>query len=213
MPKKTFFNLPDEKRRNIIDIALDEFAAHGFAKTSINSIVARADISKGSIYQYFDDKKDFYLYLVRFVKELYVEHRSRVVGDIRGQSLRVSLKKTIMFFHTFIEEHPNELRFYCAMLGDTSIAFADEIAEIMTDPSIRYVRELIFSAKERGELADGIDENILTFELVALITSFQQVSVNPSLCEVYGMDSESISSLAESADRLIDLVMDGISSR
>ncbi len=213
MPKKTFFNLSDEKRRNIIDIALDEFATNGYSKTSINAIVSRADIAKGSVYQYFNDKKDFYLFLVKYVKELYVEHRSKDIGDIHAQSMRVSLKKTIMFFRRFLDNYPNEVRFYFALVGDSSIPFYEEISKIITDPSIRYVRDIISSAKANGELREDIDENMLSFALVALITSFQQASVSESTGAFYGMRADSIGSLSKNADKLIDLVFDGISSR
>lgn len=64
MPKPTFFNLPDPKRQLIIDLALAEFAEHGPAAASVSRIVARAGIAKGSLYQYFADKQDLFLYLV-----------------------------------------------------------------------------------------------------------------------------------------------------
>lgn len=211
MPKKTFFNLPEEKRRNIIDIALEEFAANGYSKTSINSIVSRADIAKGSVYQYFNDKKDFYLYLVKYVKDLYVEHRLSEVGDIYSQPMRISLKRIILFFRIFIDRYPNEVRFYFALVGDTSIPFDEDIARIMTDPSLKYVRDIIETGKARGELRRDIDENLLAFELVALITSFQQISVNPAMAGLYGMINDDIEGLSLCADRLLDLIFDGIS--
>ena len=37
MPKQTFFNLTEEKRRQIIDIAIDEFADNDYAKASISA--------------------------------------------------------------------------------------------------------------------------------------------------------------------------------
>lgn len=64
MPKKTFFNLSDEKRRRIVDAALQEFAAHSFNEASINQIIKYADIPKGSFYQYFTNKEDLYLYFL-----------------------------------------------------------------------------------------------------------------------------------------------------
>ena len=64
MPKQTFFNLPEEKRRLIIDLAINEFADHSYKEASISRIVKNAGIAKGSFYQYFDDKKDLYLFLI-----------------------------------------------------------------------------------------------------------------------------------------------------
>ena len=70
MPKKTFFNLPEDKRRNIIRAAEEEFARQGFDLASIQRIVRNAGISRGSFYQYFEDKEDlFSLLLRRMVKK------------------------------------------------------------------------------------------------------------------------------------------------
>ncbi len=64
MPKQTFFNLPEEKRRKIESAALDEFSAYGFKGSNMNRIVEAAGIAKGSFYQYFEDKKDLYFHLI-----------------------------------------------------------------------------------------------------------------------------------------------------
>ena len=45
-------------------IALEEFADRDYDGASVSRVVARAGIAKGSIYQYFTDKKDLYLHLV-----------------------------------------------------------------------------------------------------------------------------------------------------
>lgn len=64
MPKQTFFNLNDKKRQSITDLAIAEFAKADYDNASISNIVKQAKIAKGSFYQYFEDKKDLYLYLV-----------------------------------------------------------------------------------------------------------------------------------------------------
>lgn len=64
MPKATFFNLPEEKRQLIMDLAIEEFAENDYDSASISKIVAQAGIAKGSFYQYFEDKKDLYQYLL-----------------------------------------------------------------------------------------------------------------------------------------------------
>jgi len=64
MPKQTFLNLPEEKRQAVVRAAIDEFADYGFEASSINRIVANSGISKGSFYQYFEDKMDVFRYLM-----------------------------------------------------------------------------------------------------------------------------------------------------
>lgn len=64
MPKPTFLNLPKAKRDSFLAVALDEFAHNDYDHASITRIVKILEIAKGSVYQYFENKKDLYLYLV-----------------------------------------------------------------------------------------------------------------------------------------------------
>lgn len=213
MPKQTFFNLPDEKRAKIIDAAIEKFAANGYAQTSINSIVERAEIAKGSIYQYFEDKKDFYLYLVAYVKDFYMTHRAEFVGDVAKQHFRETLHRTMLFFREFQEKYPAQVRFYFAMVGDTSIPFDEEISSIMTEPSLEYMCGIIRIAQERGEIRSDIDMEMLVFDLVVLITGFQQASVSPAMGDYYGIDGAKEKALRENADSILDIVFYGIAAR
>lgn len=69
MPKQTFLNLPEEKRKAFIEIALDEFANHDYNTASVSKIVEKAGIAKGSVYQYFEDKQDLFMYLLDFANQ------------------------------------------------------------------------------------------------------------------------------------------------
>lgn len=69
MPHQTFFNLPEEKRHQILQVAIDEFAENDYDNVSISRIVARAGIAKGSFYQYFVGKEDLYGYVLSLLAE------------------------------------------------------------------------------------------------------------------------------------------------
>lgn len=58
MPTERFYRLPEEKREAICDAVRKEFAKVPFEKASINQIVRNANISRGSFYTYFSDKRD-----------------------------------------------------------------------------------------------------------------------------------------------------------
>ncbi len=64
MPTSTFYNLEEEKRKQIFEACVEEFAEHTFSEASINQIIKAAGISRGSFYQYFADKEDCYMYLL-----------------------------------------------------------------------------------------------------------------------------------------------------
>lgn len=52
-------------RQRIIDAALQEFSAKGYAGAALNAVCAEHDISKGIIYHYFKDKDDLYIVCVQ----------------------------------------------------------------------------------------------------------------------------------------------------
>ncbi|KRM72965.1 TetR/AcrR family transcriptional regulator [Lacticaseibacillus brantae] len=64
MPKSTFFNLPIEKQNRLLEAARIEFSKQPFADVPISNIIRRAEIPRGSFYQYFEDKEDLYFYLI-----------------------------------------------------------------------------------------------------------------------------------------------------
>ena len=74
MPKQTFLNLPEEKRNTVINAAIDEFAEYGLENASTNRIIANSGISKGSFYQYFEDKKDVFMHLLTVIEREKMEY-------------------------------------------------------------------------------------------------------------------------------------------
>lgn len=86
MIKSTFYNLSEEKRNRITEAVLNEFASATTEKVSINRIIKAANISRGSFYQYFDDKVDLVEILVKtFMNTAYEEFRTALAnsnGDI-----------------------------------------------------------------------------------------------------------------------------------
>ncbi len=55
----------EKRRAAILDAALEEFAARGFAATRLDDVARRARIAKGTIYLYFRDKESLFQELVR----------------------------------------------------------------------------------------------------------------------------------------------------
>ena len=69
MPYPTFFNLPEEKRRRIMDAVWAEFTTVSYMEASINRIIQNAGISRGSFYQYFSGKTDLFSHVLNSIYE------------------------------------------------------------------------------------------------------------------------------------------------
>lgn len=80
--KQTFNNLPEEKKNRIITACVEEFCENGYEKSSTESIIKRAGISKGGLYEYISSKKELYLFIVNFTYEkLYSYLRRRIESE------------------------------------------------------------------------------------------------------------------------------------
>ncbi|MCU4178426.1 TetR/AcrR family transcriptional regulator [Bosea sp. BH3] len=58
-----------DKRRQILDGALHVFTARGFDAASMNDIAAAANVSKGTLYVYFEDKEHLFVALIERERE------------------------------------------------------------------------------------------------------------------------------------------------
>ena len=91
MCTETFLRLPEEKRRRFLDAAWEEFAGARFTDVSINQIVRRAGIPRGSFYQYFTDKEDLFAYLLEEVRNHVKEEYRRVLKANSGDIFQAQL--------------------------------------------------------------------------------------------------------------------------
>lgn len=54
-----------ERRKAILEAALDEFSRAGFAATRLDDVAARAGVAKGTIYLHFRDKEELFQEIIR----------------------------------------------------------------------------------------------------------------------------------------------------
>lgn len=53
-----------QRRAQLIDVALDVFAEHGYAQTTMDQVAQQADVSKPVLYQHFENKRDLFFTLI-----------------------------------------------------------------------------------------------------------------------------------------------------
>ena len=65
-----FHELPVEKQTCIINAAMEVFSRNEYKQALTDDIAAKAGISKGSLFYYFHNKKDLYLYLYNYTANI-----------------------------------------------------------------------------------------------------------------------------------------------
>lgn len=69
------------KREAIIYSALEMFERDGFHKTKVEEIAKGANVGKGTIYEYFDSKKDLFCEMIKFMMDRYIDIIKDVVEE------------------------------------------------------------------------------------------------------------------------------------
>ena len=84
MPTATFFRLPEEKRKRLLEASWAELSQVRVIDMSINHIIAVAHIPRGSFYQYFTDKDDLIRYLLEDIREYFIGQLRDILTDAEG---------------------------------------------------------------------------------------------------------------------------------
>lgn len=84
MPTERFYRLSKEKQIIIRDAAIGEFSRVPFEKVSINKIIQNAEISRGSFYTYFEDKRDLLAFIFHNIKQSAHEYCQKVIEENHG---------------------------------------------------------------------------------------------------------------------------------
>lgn len=91
MSTETFLRLPEEKRNRVLDAAWEEFTRVRYADVSINKIIIKARIPRGSFYQYFRDKEDLFAYLMRDIRDQVAGIFGALLQEAKGDIFAIHL--------------------------------------------------------------------------------------------------------------------------
>ncbi len=160
MPKKTFTRLDDDKKERVIRAAIEEFQTSGFEKAKIEVIAQNADVAKGSIYQYFEDKKELFLYSVTWAVEYFMILIDRQTPlkdmDVYEYFLSGCRERLEM-----IQKEPLLASFSIDITLGKYGSLAEEISKELTRVSEEYELKLIANGKKRGTIRDDVDDKTL----------------------------------------------------
>lgn len=114
-----FGDLP-AKARQILEAALQEFLAHGYAATTMDRVAAKAGVSKPTVYGHFQSKENLFATLVeRLAKDKY----QAVFSPDRPQVLQADAKTFLRHIATNILDtaasDPDFLRFMRLLIGES----------------------------------------------------------------------------------------------
>ena len=172
--KATFSKLPSEKRERVLDAAIEEFSRWGYEKASINRMVGRLGIAKGSIFQYFGSKKNLYFHIFEYAVALVRRSLKGVKAESEGEDFFIRLSKSLRAGVYFIERYPRIYQIYLKMLFQEDFPFRADLLRAIRLFSMDYLRPIVEEGIRKGEVRQDLDPEVAAFFLDALLDRFLQ---------------------------------------
>jgi AcrR family transcriptional regulator len=197
MPKIVNEQMREATRQRIMRVAASEFARLGFDQANINVIAEQAGIGKGTIYLYFENKRDLFLEMLRFIAQAQLT----VIRAALAQegALPQRLERLFRAFAHLAEEESDNFNVYMSALYGVNRAFQAEATKLLRD-YVAVIALMLEQSQARGEIRSH------TVEATALMVL--------SLTESYVLSAkvlgQSERELVQQAGNVAHLILHGI---
>lgn len=181
MSTRTFSNLPPEKQRRILDAALAEFAAKGYAAASINAVVQQLGIAKGSIFQYFHDKEGLFIAVFSDCLETAKDWLRTIRDTSADAGLFQRLSRILSAGVAFTRTHPDIYRVYTHMMMEPGMPMRIQLLGEIRKEATKFLTELLEAARKQGELRQDLSIPEAVFLIEAVMDRFLQARIHPHL--------------------------------
>ncbi|MGH3390326.1 MAG: TetR/AcrR family transcriptional regulator [Actinomadura sp.] len=169
MPTATWFRLNVAKRERVIKAAMREFGEHGYSTGSLNTIAREAGIAKGSLFQYFTDKLEFFAYVCDETSRRAREEMERRVARIDlDQPFADWLVDVFCEWSEYIAEHPLERAVTAATYFELDNTVRGAVRGTANQHYLQVIEPSLALWKEKGDLGPDADLQVLG-SLVLLI--------------------------------------------
>lgn len=204
MPKVTYFNLSDVKQKRILDAAIDEFASVTFETAKLSVIIKKADIPRGSFYQYFEDKKDLYKYVLGKAGEAKMTYMAGLLENEEGKPFLILFKELYFAGMKFAAENPKFVDISRNLLSSKGDIFK-ELMEQNIKIGLSIYMNMIDIDKEKGFLRKDIDTE--TFAKMIMDLTLNVVIEESEMNTIFYYDR-----MYEKVVKIVDILAKGVST-
>jgi AcrR family transcriptional regulator len=174
VPQNTFENLPDKKRERVLAEATQEFAKHGYHQASVNRIVERLGIAKGSLFKYFGNKQGIFEYIFGHAVNQFKKPLKDIRDSTSGKDFFERIEKSLLAGAAFITAHPHIYRIYLKMLFQEDFPLRNTFLAEVRQASTKFLRPLVDQGIESGQLRNDLDPEMAVFHLDSVMDRFLQ---------------------------------------
>jgi AcrR family transcriptional regulator len=214
MPRSTWANLDEERRARVMRAAMAEFGTRGYAGGSLNVIAREAGVSKGSLFQYFDDKLDFFTYVAEQTSlRVYDAMLPYLRAPVAGRTIVEHFLDLADIWIDYLAEHPLERGVIAATTTERDPPVRQSVREPVHRLYAQGLRPLLAAARDAGEFRPDADLDALLSLLGLLLLHLALAPFEPGLDAVLEPHHTSGANRSERARRLVETLLVGVVSR
>jgi len=211
MPKRTFFRLDEDKRERVIRAAIYEFRTSGFENAKVGTIARNAHIANGSIYQYFEDKRELFLYCVNWTIENFIRELDRQM-PLAGMDLFEYLKSGLPGRVAYWKQEP-ELAKFAHDLTEGRIDFPPGEANAVRELYGAHIPKLIANGQKWGSLRDDVDLDLLTMVITGVIREVEELMYKKSAPTDFALTEEQEAGNAAWLNKIVNILETGLTNK
>jgi len=149
VPKIVDEQMREATRQRIMRVAASSFARLGFDQANIHVIAEQAGIGKGTIYLYFENKRDLFLEMLRFIAQAQLTVIRAALAPEGTLSQR--LERLFRAFAHLAEEESDHFNVYMSALYGVNRAFQTEATKLLRD-YVAVIALMLEQSQTRGEI-------------------------------------------------------------
>jgi len=163
------------KKEKLIDIASELFAQHDYHQVCMDDIAVKANVGKGTLYNFFNSKEDLYFSIIEYRLNNLINILKKAFDD-RSDSL-FNLRSFIIHLHKFFSKHPHFYRIWQKEESGISEELHGGLFTLR-ERLLQTVEKIIKKGQHTGVFRSDIDSKFLGSYVIQSISCLEKRKEN-----------------------------------
>lgn len=195
-----------ERKNELLEVALAEFTQKNYENASLNTIIKKAGISKGTFYYHFQDKQALYLFLLETTSKTkwefinsYMEKNSIDLDEMDiFEGFKLQARIGIEFAAKFPKYHKLSIMFTKEKGND----IYEDAKDILGVSAESMIEEMVKNAIENGDFNNKFSKDFIVKIMSHLFVNFDEIFNRK---EDFGLNK-----MLENLDNYVDFMKYGL---